>query len=159
MTRTAPIECPKCEGISVESVPLLYRSLTLKEPGRGLLAGTQVLLFADRLKSEEKKTLLKELAPPPEIQSSLPAPNIALMAFLLSWLATSSYFIAKMGHQVFSAMSLLLGLALAIPFYLILRVVTHDFGKSSERQKERMQCWEKSYFCKNCGNIFIPKTA
>ena len=157
MSKNPSIECPKCEGISVESVPIVYRSLKLSEPGRALLLDTPILLFADRLNDEQKKNLFKRLAPPSETKHELPAPNIALMAFLLSWLATSSYFIGKMGYPIFSAMSIVLGVALLIPFYLVIRVATHDFRKSEERHQQAMKDWEKRYFCQNCGNVFTPQ--
>ena len=157
MSQKISIECPKCKGIGVESVPAVYRSLKLSEPGRGLLSDSKILLFVDGLTHEQKRDLLKQLAPPQGVQRPLPAPNIAFMAFLLSWLATSSYFIGKMGYPIFSVMSMILGAALLIPFYLIIRVTTHDFKKSEEHHQQARKNWEKRYFCKNCGNLFTPE--
>ena len=151
------LECPKCRSIDIEAVPFFYQSLKSKNAGKKLFSDTPFLSDTEKLLPRQRERLLHRLTPPAEPKKTLPAKAIALMAFLISWLATSSIILARLGYKDYFLISLISSVLLTIPFYSILRLVIQDFRKDIARYRRLKAVWDKQYFCKNCQEVFTLK--
>lgn len=151
------IECPKCQSEMVEPVPSFYNHLRTKGLGRKLFTESPLPLKTPELNEKQRTRLLHRLTPPAEPKHSLPAGTIAMMAFLVSWLTTGAILIARLGYQSYFILTMLIVLGMVVPFYLILNLVIHDFGRIVNKYNRLLHAWEKQYFCHECHHVFIPK--
>lgn len=149
--------CPLCRKTNVEAVSFLYQSLKSDEAGKKIFSQGPIATELSKLSPRQKEKLLHRLTPPPEPKTSLPAGPIALMAFLVSWLATGSLITARIGQKAYFWLSVVIICAVTIPFYWILKLVIENFRREIFRYKKLKAVWKKQYFCHHCQRVFIPK--
>lgn len=154
---TKEIECPRCQKTNIETVPFLYKTLRSQDAGAKLFTESAIKTIASSLTPRQKERLLHRLTPPPEPKKTLPAGSIAAMAFLISWLITSSFFIERIGQKAYSIMSAVVVLFLVVPFYATLKLVIVDFRRDITNYRKIKEVWDKQYFCRDCQDVFIPK--
>jgi len=144
------IECPKCRSEKVETVPFIYKTLASNTAGKKLLLDETFLRNTPGLSEKTRQRLLHKPNPPREPKRTLPAGPIAWMAFLISWLASGSLLIGRLGQNMYFIISAVITAFIAVPFYCILRLVIRDFKRECIRYRRLRTVWDKQYFCKNC---------
>ena len=151
------IICPLCEKNNVDTVAFIYRSLKSKGAGRKLFSEGLAQREIDALAPHQRESLMRQLTPPKEPHISLPAGAIALMAFLISWLATSSVIIAWVGEKAYFVISVVVTVVMGFLFYSMLKTVITSFRKKTERYRALLANYNKHYFCHACLKVFVPK--
>lgn len=149
--------CPECKKEDADRVAYVYKTLVSKGAGRRMFDETLIRDKAKGLSDVQKQRLLKRLMPPEEPKTALPAGVLALMALLLSWLATASLIIGRIGERMYFIISAVATLIIGMHFYITLRDIIKDFTRKIGNYRRVMVIWNQQYFCNNCHHIFIPE--
>lgn len=148
------IVCAKCGSPDAESVVLAYQTIKSRDAGQRFILQDPVT--KKPITAQKREQLLKKLSPPQNPDINLPAGAVALMAFLISWLATATFIIGRIGLKNYFIVTGFVVVVVVGAFYYMLKTAVINLGHVSTRYKNYKDVWEKQYFCHECENIFVP---
>lgn len=151
------MSCPKCEKADVDTAIFAYKALVSRNAGKKLFLESPVRKKTSTITEKQRAKFIDRLTPPKEPKISLPAGAITIMALAVSWLATGSLIIGRIGQRAYFIISIIITIAMAIFFNYMLKMVIQIYRKRTNEYRRLKTIYNKKYFCNNCHYIFTLK--